>query len=223
MCTLVFAWQVFDDAPIAVAANRDEAQGRPSEPPGRYREGPRAIAPRDATAGGTWIGYNEHGLFVGITNRWVDRDGERSRGRLVADCLGRPSATEAVDHVRTSVETETYAGFNLVVADADRAALCEWDGDLSVTEFDPGVHVVVNVGADGDFFEPAARPEMGRQQAANARRLRAVLDPAAGDPADESAAECGDSADESATEWVDRAGEALGDHDYGVCIHGDGF
>lgn len=208
MCTLVLAWQVFPDSPIVVAANRDEASGRPSEPPVVYRTDPRAIAPRDVTAGGTWIGYNQQGLFVGITNRWVDREGDRSRGQLVGDCLGLSSASEAVDHIRQSTAAETYAGFNLVVADSDRAVLIEWDGDLSATQFDPGVHVVVNVGADGDFFQPEARPEVGRQQAANATALRTVLEPRA---------------DEQADDWLVRAGETLGDHEHGVCVHGDGF
>ena len=208
MCTLAFAWQVFPDASVVVAANRDEALGRPSEPPGRFHEEPTAIAPRDSTAGGTWIGYNATGLFVGITNRWVDREGDRSRGQLVADCLGCRSTDSAVDHVRRSVDRDRYAGFNLVVADADRAVLLEWDGELSVTDFEPGVHLVVNVGADGDFFVPEARPDVGRTQADNAAAIRAALDPEPG---------------ETAADWLDRAGAALGDHEYGVCVHGDGF
>ena len=83
-----------------------------------------------------------------------------------------------------------------------------YDGGLSVTDFDPGVHVVVNVGADGEGFEPAGRPAVGRQQAAHASDLRAALAPAA---------------DETASAWLDRAAGALGDHAYGVCVHGEGF
>ncbi|WP_253737278.1 NRDE family protein [Halohasta salina] len=208
MCTLVFVWQALPDAPVVAAANRDEALGRPSDPPGRFREEPAAIAPRDGTAGGTWIGYNEAGVFVGVTNRWVDREGDRSRGRLVADCLGCASTDEAVAHVREAVTPHRYAGFNLVVADADRAVCLEWDGTLSVNDFEPGIHVVVNVGVDDAFFVPDARPEAGREQAINARALRAALDP---------------HPEETAVDWLDRAGAALGDHEYDVCIHGNGF
>ena len=210
MCTLVLAWQAVADAPIIVAANRDEATDRPSEPPGLYRTEPKAIAPRDARAGGTWIGYNEAGLFVGITNRWVDRAGERSRGQLVADCLGCEAAGAAVDTVDHAVAADSYAGFNLVVADADRAALLEWDGELGVTEFEPGVHVVVNVGADGASFEPPERPEIGRQQAVNATGVRSVLSVDEGAPP-------------TAAVWREQAAAVLGDHEYGVCVHGDGF
>ncbi|MGM0604429.1 MAG: NRDE family protein [Halobacteriota archaeon] len=208
MCTLTIAWQVFDDAPIAVAANRDESVDRPSSPPGRYASDPTVIAPRDEAAGGTWIGYNEAGLFVGITNRWVDRPSGRSRGHLVADCLSRSGATEAASYVEGAVEAATYAGFNLVVADRSDAILLEYDGSLSTTTFDPGVHVVVNVGADGSYYEPADRPAIGRAQAATARAVREALE-----PVDE----------ETADEWLVRAGSVLGDHDYGVCVHGDGY
>lgn len=210
MCTLTLAWQVFPDAPVVVAANRDEAVDRPSRPPAKLEADPGVVAPQDAEAGGTWIGYNEHGLFVAITNRWAGDDlaGERSRGLLVRDALRQQSAEDAARLVERELRERSYEGFNLVVADATAAVLLEWDGLLAVRNFDPGVHVVVNVGADGDFFVPDARPEIGRRQADNARRLRTALQP---DPG------------ESSGGWLDRARDALRDHEFGVCIHGDGF
>ena len=33
MCTVIVAWQCFADAPLVVAANRDELLARPSDPP----------------------------------------------------------------------------------------------------------------------------------------------------------------------------------------------
>ncbi len=210
MCTLTLAWQVFDEAPVAVAANRDEALDRESLPPGRYSEGPRAIAPRDADAGGTWIGYNEFGVFAGITNRWNDADlaGDRSRGLLVADVLGAESAAEAASIVEEATTTDEYEGFYLVIADALDAICFRWDGDLDRTAFAPGVHVVVNVAVDDDVDIPSIRQDVARQQAKNARQVRQEL-----------AAE----SDESVTDWLDRAGDVLGDHEYGVCIHENGF
>jgi len=124
VCTLVVAWQVFDEAPIAVAANRDEAFGRPSDPPAVRGGDPEVVAPRDEEAGGTWIGYNEAGVLAAITNRWTDRD------------------------------------------------------------------------------------RKGERQVESARLLRSSLQPGPG---------------ETVGAWLDRAGEALGDHEYGVCAHGDGF
>jgi uncharacterized protein with NRDE domain len=149
-------------------------------------------------------------VFVGITNRWIDadREGERSRGLLVRDALGADSAEAAGRAVERTVGDTAYDGFNLVVADGAAALYYEYDGELSVRNFDPGVHVVVNVGADGRYTIPAARTEAGERQAIAAGRLRELL---AVEPA------------EGAASWRDRAADALGDHDVGVCVHGDGF
>lgn len=211
MCTLTIAWQVFAGAPVAVAANRDEALGRPAEPPARIEEedDPVVVAPRDLEAGGTWVGYNEHGLFAGITNRWVEGPaGERSRGLLVCDVLRHSGAEAAARFVEREVEATEYEAFNLVVADADAAFLVEWDGLASVKQFHPGVHVVVNVGADHSFFVPESQPDRGLQQAENARAVREALAPEPGEDVDS---------------WIDRAAGVLRDHDYGVCVHGEGF
>jgi len=204
VCTLVLAWQVFEDAPIAVAANRDELLDRPSEPPSVVGEAPRVVAPRDAEAGGTWFGYNEHGLLVAITNRWVDLEGERSRGLLVRDALDHESAEAAARFVEQSVEEAEYAGFNLLVADASAAIFFEWHGQLRVRNFAQGVHVVVNVGADGTFFVPEGREEAGEEQAVNALRVDEALQPEPGEAADE---------------WLERAASVVRDHEYGVCVH----
>ncbi|MFC6764479.1 NRDE family protein [Natrinema soli] len=210
MCTLTLAWQVFDDAPVAVAANRDEALEREALPPAVYSEEPLAIAPSDAEAGGTWIGYNEYGVFVGITNKWTDTDlaGQRSRGLLVADVLEARSAADAKSIVEAAADADEYNGFYLVVADASDAYCYEWDGTLSLTEFEPGIHVVVNVAVDDAVDVPSVRPAAGREQAANANAVREAL-----------AAE----SEETVTDWLERASDVLGDHEYGVCIHRNGF
>ncbi|WP_313690977.1 NRDE family protein [Halorarum halobium] len=205
MCTLTLAWRSFPEASVVVAANRDEALNRPSEPPRELEPG--VVGPRDAEAGGTWIGYNDDGLFVGVTNRWVDGLGSsRSRGLLVRDCLREASADGAASLVEESCVEHDYDGFNLVLADRDDALLLEWDGTLGVTELGEGIHVVGNVGFDGTYYEPPDRADIAERQARNARKL---------------AAELGPFPDETAEEWLERAGEALGDHEFGVCIHGD--
>jgi uncharacterized protein with NRDE domain len=209
VCTLILAWQVFEDAPVVVAANRDEADGRPSSPPAVRDGDPRFVAPRDEEAGGTWFGYNEAGVFVGITNRWVgERKNERSRGLLVRDALGHRTAEDAARSVERAVEDHDYSAFHLVLADANAALLLAWEGRLSVHNLDPGVHVVVNVGADGRYFVPEDRPEVGVQQAEDADRVRAELQPEPG---------------ESALAWHERAASVLGDHEFGRCIHGEGY
>jgi uncharacterized protein with NRDE domain len=210
VCTLTLAWQVFDEAPVAVAANRDEATERESLPPAIYRESPRIVAPQDVEAGGTWIGFNEFGVLAGITNRWGDADlgGERSRGLLVADVLEAESTADAAAIVEAETAAHEYEGFYLVVADATAASCYEWNGELTERAFDPGVHVVVNVAVDDDARVPSIRADAARAQARNARAVR-----------DELTAEPGEAVDK----WLARAGAVLGDHEYGVCIHGDGY
>ncbi|WP_435195141.1 NRDE family protein [Natronomonas sp. EA1] len=222
MCTLTFAWQVLD-TPLAVAANRDEALARPSAPPEVFGDSPRIIAPRDEEAGGTWQGYNDSNLFVALTNRWTEREGSRSRGLLVRDALSYGSAREVLAYVREELRERAYEPFHLLAVDTEDALLVEWDGDLTVHELAPGTYVVVNVGWVGEtvgpadaaapqriesVFVPGRRPEVGEGQAANARK---VLDALVAEPG------------EGWQSWTDRAGTVLGDHDYGVCLHGDGF
>jgi uncharacterized protein with NRDE domain len=210
VCTFIIAWQVFADTPIAVAANRDEADDRPTEPPSVRDGEPAVLAPRDRRAGGTWIGVNEEGVLAALTNRWVDAElaGDRSRGRLVDDVLEERTAEDGGRRVERAVQAHEYEGFNLVVADANAALYYEWDGALDFTQFDPGVHVVVNVGADGRYVIPSFRQDAGERVADSADRLSTDLAPEPG---------------ETATSWHDRAAERLADHEYGVCVHGDGF
>jgi uncharacterized protein with NRDE domain len=210
MCTLVLAWRVFADRPVAVAANRDESTDRDSNPPGVLSTDPDILAPSDVEAGGTWIGYNEHGLFVAVTNRWTDRElaGERSRGLLVRDALEADSAEAAARHAERAVERDEYEGFNLVVADDRAAVLLEWDGTMRVRNLDPGVHVVMNTGPIGDVAIPESWPERGEKQAENGRKVHAALQPGSG---------------EGSEEWLSRAADVLGDHDYGVCVHHEEF
>jgi len=210
VCTLTLAWQVFEDSPVIVAANRDEFLDRPAEPPLARDWERQVVAPKDAEADGTWIGYNEHGVLVAITNRWMDAevDGDRSRGLLVRDALGEERAEAAIGYVERELDARTYEGFNLLAADARSALLVEYDGRRAVRNLEPGIHVIVNVGADGSYDVPDARSEMGARQAENANSVLAALEPEPG---------------ETGAAWLDRAAGVIGDHDYGVCVHADQF
>ncbi|MFB6269881.1 MAG: NRDE family protein [Halobacterium sp.] len=195
MCTLAFAWQAFDEAPLVVGANRDEAVGRPSSPPAVQGSNPRVLMPRDEEAGGTWLGVNGHRVFVAVTNRYTERadfGGERSRGLLVTDALAASNADEAIETVEREVADREYAGFNLVVADRRECVLLEWDGVLRTHALDQGTHVVVNRGFDD-----------------GTEKSRAVRDALAGH--------------ETPTDWLAAARDTLRDHDTGACVHRDGF
>ncbi|MFC5278544.1 NRDE family protein [Halorubrum rubrum] len=214
MCTLTLAWRVFPEVPVALAANRDESLSRVSEPPSLRGDERRFLAPRDAEAGGTWIGMNDAGVVVAVTNRWLEdgREGDRSRGLLVEDCLREPSAEAAARAVEREVTDREYDGFNLAVAADAAAFLLSYDGGLAVTRLDPGVHVVGNVGGvvngEARFAIPDRRADFGAERAASVRRIASALVPEPG---------------ESGDGWLDRASDVLADHAYGACLHGDGY
>jgi uncharacterized protein with NRDE domain len=144
MCTLAVAVGVSPDLPLVVAANRDEHTARPSRPPFLWEGAPRVLSPRDEQAGGTWLGLNDHALFVGITNRAgvLPDPSRRSRGMLVADALRAPSA--AALHARLAdLDPLAYNPFHLLYADRESAHLTWSDGTvLHRSDLAPGLHVV---------------------------------------------------------------------------------
>lgn len=177
-----------------LAANRDEAYDRPATGPRLLTADPRVLAPVDQRAGGTWIGVNEYGLVVAIANRDDGPEGERSRGQLVRDLLGTDTADEARTYLATVLAEQRYAGFHLLVADSNAAFYVTWDGDLDGRELGSGIHLLDNAGIDEDADIP--------------REVCADLEPSAGETADE---------------WLDRAVSYLGDHEIGLCHHGDDY
>jgi uncharacterized protein with NRDE domain len=157
MCTLALAWRVDRRWPVVVAANRDERLGRPAEG-WAVRDAPgggRLVAPRDAKAGGTWIGVSAHGVFAGLTNYhapvdWYPDLRRSSRGELVEVALGAPTAAAARETL-ASAPAARWNPFHLVVADARDAFLWWYDGERSaLVALSPGLHVVTERSPFGD-------------------------------------------------------------------------
>jgi uncharacterized protein with NRDE domain len=176
MCTLILLDRVVPGFPVVVAANRDEYFARPAAPPALFApaEGrPAFMAPQDLEAGGTWMGVNSAGLFVGLTNRPVAaRDpSARSRGLLVLDALAAPTAEDSARELERQRD-QAYTDFNLLAADGRDTWLGQRTSDLGLRtrRLDPGVHVVCNRDPDD--------PSSGkvRRIAAAAR----AIDPAGG-------------------------------------------
>lgn len=74
------------DAPLVVAANRDERLDRPALAMTVLTEGdPRILGGRDEQAGGTWLAVNDRGVVAGLTNRPAPDGADparRTRGEL---------------------------------------------------------------------------------------------------------------------------------------------
>lgn len=154
MCTLIVLDRIAPGYPLVVASNRDEFYARPAAPPARVdpRKPPNSrellpyVAPQDLEAGGTWMGLNAAGLFVGLTNRATEsrRTNVRSRGLLVQDALTRRGASEVLSWLGNGLEA-TYNPFHLLAADGGGSCLLTSDGDREeLRELEPGVHVVCN-------------------------------------------------------------------------------
>lgn len=151
MCTVVLAAHVFGGHPLVVIANRDEDLDRASSPPrlwtastsGNGGGGP-FVAPRDDVAGGTWLGVNRAGVFVGITNRYLGpKDPARvSRGTLVLEALALGSA-RAIHEAMAKVPASRHNGFHLVYADAhDVLATASNGTHVAQVALGRGVHVL---------------------------------------------------------------------------------
>src|SRR5665213_1334345 len=121
MCLLALFFRVVEDAPVVLGANREEDYRRGGEPP-RLREGPcRFVAGLDPTAGGTWLGVNEHGVVAAVTNRVKEEKPEhpRSRGLLVRDLLNCSTAAAASQLAVRELDANHYDVCNNVWADAE--------------------------------------------------------------------------------------------------------
>lgn len=168
MCILMVIHRVMPAYPIIVAANRDEYYDRPSRGPSLLRRSPRVWGGRDERAGGTWMGFNEHGVVVGLTNRRLHAEQptepkRRSRGWVCLDALQGRTASEAAETL-VSQPPQRYNPFNLLLMDSTELIWIAYDDRPVARPLLPGLHVLAN-GELNDF------------QTARLRRARQLLQP----------------------------------------------
>jgi uncharacterized protein with NRDE domain len=170
MCLVYLAFQADADFPVLVGANREESRRRPSTSPvcsrsGSVRcllagadHGPEGSFPRV----GTWLGVNEAGLVVAVTNR---RDGElapsaqvRSRGWLAVTLLGFEDPEAAVRFAQGDLAEGGYGGCNYLIANGEAAFIVHAPGSRRITArgLTPGIHAMTNLDLD-DGDDPRIR------------------------------------------------------------------
>jgi len=202
MCLLGLFFQTLPDCPLLVVANREEAYQRPASSPRRMHEPQDHLAwlgGIDLQAGGTWLGVNERGVFVSVTNRSKQHvpPAPPSRGLLCRHLLGCSTAKEAFTEAQMLLRQHDYAGFNLLVADTNRAWIVEAADNLSTHSLSPGLILLAN----GSWNNP----HDGR-----VARARGFLQPLAAAPWQQVA---------------DRAKQLCGLHAEGdeppICLHGE--
>src|SRR5258705_6023637 len=119
MCTIAILFGVAD-APVVLAANRDELYARPTRPPESL--GPGLAGGVDVISGGTWLAVRSDGRFVAVTNqRALDTPppGLRSRGLVVRELV----EARDQDAYMAALDPRRYASMNLVWGDADRISV----------------------------------------------------------------------------------------------------
>ena len=117
MCTIAILVDVLADAPVAIAANRDEFHARPARAP--VALAPGVVGGRDELLGGSWLAFSVDGRFAAVTNQREPIVGRapRSRGAWVTGLLAagdRRAMAAFVD----ALDPRAYASGNLVYGDA---------------------------------------------------------------------------------------------------------
>jgi len=131
MCTVTFSPTSPEN--FILISNRDESPGRETIPPKIYREeGVRLLYPKDALAGGTWIGISENKRAVTLMNGgFVAHQRKphyrKSRGLVVKDFLKAQSFEPLLD----DYDFSDIEPFTSVVADWNgkvKLFTIVWDG-----------------------------------------------------------------------------------------------
>ncbi|MDG2381702.1 MAG: NRDE family protein [Pirellulaceae bacterium] len=144
MCLLAIQYRLVPEAPILVAANREEFYERPSQPPSIQSGKPRVLCGIDAQAGGTWLGVNQHGLVIGVCNRRKASSTfpSRSRGVLCRELLKSSSAVHARDVAMEELSSGRYDGANFVCVDAESGWVVHGAEEIDTVEMHEGLNII---------------------------------------------------------------------------------
>jgi len=146
MCLLAIQYRLDENTPILVAANREEFYDRPSSPPSIQSGKPRILSGVDQQSGGTWLGVNQYGMFVGASNRrkLIPPIAPRSRGTLCKDLLRCASAQDAMHLAMEELAANRYEGVNFVIADAENGWIIHGGDEPEVVQLNEGLSLIAN-------------------------------------------------------------------------------
>jgi uncharacterized protein with NRDE domain len=162
MCLVFIGFRIEGCAPVLIGANREESRRRPSTSPVCCRRQSLCCLLAGADHGpdgtfpemGTWLGVNEVGIAVAVTNRhdgelaWEDQT--RSRGLLAVDLLGFDHPERALHFARAELAQGGFGGCNTLIASRETAFVIQAPGAgrISVLELTPGIHAMTNLDLD---------------------------------------------------------------------------
>jgi uncharacterized protein with NRDE domain len=193
VCLLVLAVGHHPIHPIILAGNRDEFYSRASSEAHWWSDKPDILGGRDLEAGGTWLALHRNGRFATVTNyreAQARSSGLRSRGELVTGFLD--STLSPLDYLE-SIDSDRYAGFNLIAGDTRVAAYASNRGNAP-RELAPGVYGLSNASLDtpwekvvrskGAFSRLLQNPRIGHTELLEMLddRRTGAIDPQPGQP-----------------------------------------
>jgi uncharacterized protein with NRDE domain len=163
MCLVFIGFRIEGCPPVTIGANREESRRRPVTSPVCCRVGDGPGSLRCMLAGadhgpdgtfprlGTWLGVNEAGLAVAVTNRsdselaWADQT--RSKGLLAVDLLGFDRPEVAVQFARSELASGGFGGCNYLITGREAAFVVQAPGAGRITtiELTPGIHAMTNL------------------------------------------------------------------------------
>ena len=144
MSLLAIVYHLVPEAPILVAYNREESLDRICPTPSIQSGKPRVLASVDQHSGGTYLGMNQNGMFVGVVRRkkYDQPMSPRSRGALAREMLKCNSAQQAVDLALEELHSDQYGGANFCVADPDSGWVIQSSNETDVVELKQGLCVL---------------------------------------------------------------------------------
>jgi len=146
VCTLILFHGLLEEYPVVALHNRYLGKDTLEQPPQRLNG--NTVAPLDVASGGTWIGMNDSGLLLAITNQETQRLPEpgRSRGLLALDILKEHEAAEdAKEHLLDPGIRGLYRSGNFAVLDRQTAWHVVWDRATHVYPIKEGVYAVSTI------------------------------------------------------------------------------
>jgi uncharacterized protein with NRDE domain len=162
MCLVFISIQTDAKGPVMIGANREESRLRPTTSPVCCRRSGLRCLLAGADHGpdgtfpemGTWLGVNEAGMAVAVTNRhdgelaWADQT--RSRGLLAVELMGYVQPEDAVPAAENELAQGGYGGCNFLVANRESAFVVEAPGParISVSRLHAGIHAMTNLDLD---------------------------------------------------------------------------
>lgn len=145
MCLILLAINHSPEAPLVLAANRDEFYNRPASSMDFWPEKPSILGGKDLKAGGTWFAINTSGRFAAITNyRDISRikTNAPSRGEIILRCLDYSGSIPDCLSILKKKASQ-YNGFNLLMGEKDQVY---WYSNQAedIIKLPPGIHGLSN-------------------------------------------------------------------------------